>query len=424
MIFVESESDSLIFTQENGGDGGRYYYIEREGLIQPLSEIAADKNKNRKRTELRVRKSDLSQPETVYVLTRTNSGHFIPRKHRLTWRRQDVETEEVGDVSELDLSLSDFLVLGSEGDSLDEYEKHVPDMVDAINHVQNKFGFDFYYGGKERTEESIEEDPKEAVVSSLMFDSARSRSRSLNERVKRVHEVFGLTECFEAVATDNTGRTDDTVWLDGMSAVLETPMGEVTMCYQYSFIRTDKVNFSSSQRRFVRPDLLLFPGNWEHALDELRDEVPKGTVVIDMKNRAIDKDDISQFTGYAKAVPESTRIVASLQPISEGHKATLDEIGWDSARLAPGNSQEFRTAVEKALRSASWNQTVEVPISAPDVPDLRELTTQGAKGNISDEELMDRLDADRSDIKEVIGQKHIGSHAEFLKVVMTLGGDK
>lgn len=421
VITVEADNDELIFTERSGGDGGTYYYVEREGELIPISSLSSKSDRTSRRIKQHIPKSKIQQNEVVYSLDRTNSGAFIPTKHQVSWSNDSIETDDLASPSEIALTDDDFAIIGSEKDSLREYRENVPEMADEINSIRESFGFEFHYGGKKRTKESIEDDSREAVVSSLMFTSSGSRTRSLNERIKLVHEIFGTAVSIDEIANAVTGRTENTVWLETPSAVLETDFGQVTVCYQFSLIEESDVTFSSSERQFVRPDLALVPGNWMNSLQQLRESVPKGTVLIDMKHQQLSDEDVAQLTGYTKAVPESTRIVASIEAIPQNHESTLDNIGWKSARLAPGKTERFRSSIVDALRSASWTETVDIDIDAPDVPNLSELASLSARGKT--DEVQQRLDADESDLQRAIGKSSIESYNDCLKAILHLGGE-
>lgn len=362
MYFVEFDGDTVDLSEERGSQGAQFFYIEQNNLLVPVSDLGREESDGRsggtESVTVSVPASVFENEQVLYQLGTTNSGRFSADKYTVQVEQSKLSTVSDNGWSKNELSSQDFEYLGSEAERLEQFHQTVPAMVGTIKSTFDQLNLDYTVWGT-KTRKTIE-NPTQAVVSSLMFNSAQSRNRSVDQRIKNIHEVYGIAVLLDTLNAELP--EDNRLWFETAnerpSAILDTPEGKVTLWYQFSLKshfdmvkdgvkQAFGISSGSKNRQHVRPDVVLFEGEYETA-DELRETMPEDLVVIDMKHRSsISSDDLKQLSSYGEQFPEeSSFIVGSLAELPRQDKYSLVDAGWDVARLHPHSTASYRSKLQ------------------------------------------------------------------------------
>lgn len=364
MYFAEFRENEVVFTEERGSNGAQFFYIIHRGKAVPLSQIGTEIDKGRsggtKTVDIHIPAEKFGDERFVYLLGTSNSGYFHKRKYYFSLQNSELRSDEIEDWSPKELN---FRALGDEETALELYKESVPPMVAEIKRVAEEYGFEFSISGK-RTRATLE-NPLETLTSSMMFNSARSRSRSLNQRLQSAHEIFGLAILIDELDGQVTGGESNRLNLQNAnewpSGYIETDSGKKTIWYQFSIesqvdivsegvLRWFDGQPKAKERQYVRPDLLIADGEYEKA-DDLRNAMSEDILIVDMKHGRFAEKDVQQLSSYTERFPnEAKLLIGTLQNIPQKYEMPLEEIGWQIGRLSPGDTAQFRQLVSKITR--------------------------------------------------------------------------
>ncbi len=350
---VKLDADNVIFREERGSRGATYYYYSVDQVLRPISILGEEEFLGQSGGTRSVRvttpKDQISDLETIYKLSTTNSGNFFARKKRLQITDQSIELEDIG------RGFSDvrFERLGSEERWIKYYRKYVNEMVIKVKQLKENLGAATHFSGNRLAE--VISDPEQALYTSLMFNSDNSRVQSLRQKVASVHEVYGVTLMIKALDAEMAQQSEPVLrFADAQefapTGILETSNGPLTVWYQFNLEPQSEVVIRgalSEGVRHVRPDIVLFEGKVKKASD-IRSDLSNVRLVIDPKIN-ITEQDIDQLRSYGQAFPEADLIAGCLDTKHSDHKIMnkLRRKGWAVVPLRPDRNGSFMTRIRE-----------------------------------------------------------------------------
>ncbi|KXA89132.1 hypothetical protein AKJ62_03725 [candidate division MSBL1 archaeon SCGC-AAA259D14] len=192
MYFAELDDGSVKFDEERGSRGGRYLYMEEEGELVPLaSRGTAEKIREGGGTrnyEITLDREVFEDEKTIYALGTSNSGLFHPRKYKLRIEKGELVSEKV-DSEEWNLQELEFREIGNERFWLTSYKNSVFPMVELVDEICQDNNFNFRPSKKARRTMETLRNPEKSLYISLMFNTSRSRIRSLKQKIQRIRVI-------------------------------------------------------------------------------------------------------------------------------------------------------------------------------------------------------------------------------------------
>lgn len=347
MVGIDIEGNNVLFLEERGGRRGTdYYYVELNDKLHPVRELGIerflDKSGGAERYEVKVKLKDV-EGKRIFHFGFTNSGFFVPRllkiKNGIICHDSSHLTSAIGGLS--------FSKLGDEGSLSEDFRE----ILKEINRMKNKKSMNLdilFVGHAEATTEAIR-DPDTAYITSMVFPSSRSRKRSLESKLRNLHEIWILMHLIDALGGSGVELHIETA-SEYPTCHLKTLYGTLTIWYQFPILdqfTAIVTGARSKERVHVRPDIVVFKGYFKDA-EELRagDKIREKAVVIDPKIK-MSNEDVEQLEAYTKLFSGGSKFICSCIG-----KTELRPNGWDIIEYVKPKSEgleKFKVVVKNSV---------------------------------------------------------------------------
>jgi len=378
---LEVKGDRIVIREiHHGTRGSNYYYILVGDRLVHISRLFKGRllSGGRKRyyeynIPLRSLAEKLGEKAVIYGFSFSNSG-YGPFCTMYIIDCSSGDVQERHGIEELDYS---FELLGREITWLELYDKYVPNLIRRVKDIQEQLGMELFFAEHSTRLEDIYNDPVGALRSALVLPSWQGRVKALKMYLRSAHELYVLMLVGEAIG----GRTvyhiysERPSWWIAVSseyptAVIETPEGRYTLWYQFSqrawvevVMRGFLMRYGKGQvgphevigrgrrkRQYVRPDVVLFRGDFRYRRDLGRAE---SLLLIDAKIN-LTQGDLEQLRAYAEGfVGEYGKVFGIVACLEEAmYRATLEKLGYVVVEnVAPGRrgENEFIEVVREIL---------------------------------------------------------------------------
>ena len=394
---IKLEDGCLIVRETHkGSTGGDYTYIIRDSKLVHISKFFGLSKRTAYEITYEIPIIDaeriLGREMELLEFSFSNSGSFFPEIYRIDLRAKTLDRVLLRNQEVLRY---EFEILGDEYHAIKEYERNVPQLIERVREIEKNLNLSLHIWGTRGRE--VHEDPELGKFNSLVFPNPRSRTRSLKEKIRFAHELYVLMLVVDSVLKASAEERKLRITHEDWPTLVVDDL-QVTVWYQFSIENWTKVvwghfwsvidevakmiadgdyekaekllgiklprtysesmkvlaSMRSSKRIYVKPDIMVFKGEY-HSRDDLLQNPPDKAVLIDAKV-GMTEDDLKQLKEYREKFPKTFEniefIVAAIEKIPAHYKYKLEGGGYRVIEnVFPGRSgeKEFQEVLQNII---------------------------------------------------------------------------